>query len=92
MVASPRPVEIVEINTIKALLNNGVVVIAARRRDTRDIPGEPSEGNECRIDKDFASCILAKSIDADCLMILTAVEKVAINFESRVKGGYPALA
>ena len=32
------------------------------------------------IDKDFASCLLAKELDADMLIILTAVEKVAINF------------
>jgi carbamate kinase len=81
VVASPRPVEIVEINTIKALLNNGVVVIAA---GGGGIPvtsrGNHLKGMSAVIDKDFASCILAKSIDADCLMILTAVEKVAINF------------
>ena len=32
------------------------------------------------VDKDFASCVLAQQLDADCLVILTAVEKVAVNF------------
>ena len=44
-----------------------------------------SEGNHLKgvgavIDKDYASCVLAKSIDADCFIILTSIEKVAINF------------
>ena len=38
------------------------------------------KGASAVIDKDFASCLLAKELDADMLIILTAVEKVAVNF------------
>lgn len=81
VVASPRPVEIIEIDAINTLLQNGVVVIAS---GGGGIPVS-SETNHLKgvnavIDKDYASCILAKEINADCLIILTAVEKVAINF------------
>ncbi len=81
VVASPKPVGIVEIETIKSLVNIGQVVIACGGGGIPVI----KEGNRLRgvsavIDKDFASCILAKELDADCLIILTAVEKVAINF------------
>ena len=44
------------------------------------LQGDHLKGASAVIDKDFASCLLAKQIDADMLIILTAVEKVAINF------------
>lgn len=81
VVASPRPVEIIEIDTVKALLDQGVVVIAG---GGGGIPvmsqGHHLKGVNAVIDKDFASGVLAKAIDADYLIILTAVEKVAINY------------
>jgi len=81
VIASPKPKCIVEIETIKSLVNMGQVVIACGGGGIPVI----KEGNHLRgvnavIDKDFASCTLAKELDADCLIILTAVEKVAINF------------
>lgn len=81
VVASPRPKEIIEINTIRSLLNAGEVVIAGGGGGipvVRD--GNHLKGVGAVIDKDFASCVLAQEINADCLIILTAVEKVAINF------------
>lgn len=81
VVASPRPVEIVEIETVRALIDAGQVVIAA---GGGGIPvyaqGNHLKGAAAVVDKDFGSCLLAKDIDADCLIILTAVEKIAINF------------
>ncbi len=81
VVASPKPVEIVEIDTVKDLLAAGQIVIAA---GGGGIPvmaqGNHLKGMAAVIDKDFASCCMAKMLDADCLIILTAVEKVAINF------------
>ena len=81
VVASPRPKEIVEIATVKALVDNGTVVITVGgggipvvRKDGK-LYGTPAV-----IDKDFASAKLAELLDADMLVILTAVEKVAINF------------
>ncbi len=81
VVASPKPVEIVEIDTVKDLLAAGQIVIAA---GGGGIPvmaqGNHLKGMAAVIDKDFASCCMAKMLEADCLIILTAVEKVAINF------------
>ncbi|MBU5330804.1 MAG: carbamate kinase [Anaerocolumna aminovalerica] len=81
VVASPKPVEIVEIDAIRALVDAGQVVIAG---GGGGIPvvlnGNQLKGASAVIDKDFASCVLAKELDADYLIILTAVEKVAINF------------
>ncbi|MEG1592852.1 MAG: carbamate kinase [Oscillibacter sp.] len=80
-VASPRPKSIIELSTIQAMLNAGQVVIAC---GGGGIP-VMREGNHLRgagavIDKDFASALLAQELDADALIILTAVEKVAIRF------------
>ena len=44
------------------------------------LQGDHLKGASAVIDKDFASCLLAKELDADMLIILTAVEKVAVNF------------
>lgn len=80
-VASPKPVSIIEIETVRALTDAGQVVIAC---GGGGIP-VMREGNHLRgagavIDKDFASELLAEELDADSLIILTAVEKVAVNF------------
>lgn len=81
VVASPRPQSIVELSTIRTLVDGGQVVIAC---GGGGIPvttqGHHLKGAAAVIDKDFASCVLAQQVDADCLIILTAVEKVAINF------------
>ena len=76
-VASPLPKSIVEIETIEALLKAGQVVIAC---GGGGIPGHHLKGAGAVIDKDFAAELLAEELDADALIILTAVEKVAINF------------
>jgi len=82
VVASPRPMEIIEINTIRALMERGHAVIAAGGggipvvwEDSFHLRGVPAV-----IDKDFASCILARQLEADRLVILTAVEQVCIHF------------
>ncbi|MEW7864422.1 carbamate kinase [Aeromonas diversa] len=81
VVASPKPVDIIEKETVCALLAAGQVVITA---GGGGIPvlreGNHLRGASAVIDKDWASARLAELIDADLLIILTAVEKVAINF------------
>lgn len=81
VVASPKPQSIVEIETIKNLVDAGQVVIACGGGGIPVIKeGNRLVGASAVIDKDFASCTLAKELDADCLIILTAVEKAAINY------------
>ena len=81
VVASPRPVDIIEIETVNALLDAGQVVIAG---GGGGIPvmaqGNHLKGASAVIDKDFGSAKLAQMVGADCLIILTAVEKIAIHF------------
>ncbi len=80
VVASPKPVEIVEISTIRTMVNSGNLVIACGGGIPVIRQGNHLKGASAVIDKDFASCLLAKELDADYLIILTAVEKVALNF------------
>ncbi len=82
VVASPKPVGIVELDTIRSLVETNHVVIAC---GGGGIPVFPTEGHHLKgaaavIDKDFAAARLAEQLDADFLVILTAVEKVAVNF------------
>jgi len=88
VVASPEPKEIVEIEAIEALLDAGVVPVAI---GGGGIPvmaeGEVLKGASAVIDKDRASAILARDLNADMLIILTAVEKVAIHFNTPQERG-----
>lgn len=80
-VASPMPKRIVELMTVKTLLEAGHTVITCGGGGIPVIMREGElRGADAVIDKDNASCLLAQMLDADELMILTAVEKVAINF------------
>lgn len=82
VVASPLPKRIVEVDAIKNLLDDGYVVVAVGGGGIPVVEREDGElrGVEAVIDKDFASSLLATTIDADLLLISTAVEQVAINF------------
>lgn len=82
VVASPLPVEVVELETVKALINAGVIVITVGGGGIPVIDaGDGSYiGTAAVIDKDFASSLLAQEIHADLFVISTAVEKVAINY------------
>ncbi len=82
VVASPRPQAIVEIQSIRDMVEAGLVVVAC---GGGGIPVFKTEGHHLKgaaavIDKDFASCVLAQQLEADTLIILTAVEKAAVNF------------
>lgn len=81
VVASPKPIDIIEKETVQTLMEAGQVVITAGGGGIPVIrEGHHLRGASAVIDKDWASSRLAEMIDADMLIILTAVEKVAINF------------
>lgn len=82
VVPSPIPLEIVERDAIKSLINKGFVAIAVGGGGIPVVKDENGNlyGVEAVIDKDYASGLLANSINADLFLISTAVEKVALNF------------
>jgi len=82
VVASPKPKEIVELETVQTLLERGIITITVGGGGIPVIdPGDGNyEGVAAVIDKDFASSLLAQNIKADLFVISTAVEKVALNF------------
>ena len=81
VVASPKPKNIVELLTIQTLVDAGQTVIAGGGGGIPVIQeGNRLKGVKAVIDKDFCSERLAEQVDADLLVILTAVEKVCINF------------
>ena len=81
VVASPKPVEIIEIGAIRSLVESGQLVIACGGGGIPvTLQGNHLKGASAVIDKDFVSNLLAQELDADFLIILTAVEKVAVNF------------
>lgn len=87
VVPSPKPVEILGIQTIKSLVEWGHIVITAGgggipilRRD-----GDLLVGIEAVIDKDYTASLMAREVGAELFVILTRVEKVAINFGTEVE-------
>jgi carbamate kinase len=82
VVASPQPMRIVELDVIRGLLDSGVVTIAVGGGGIPVVENEDGdlEGIAAVIDKDLASALLANQVDADLLLISTAVEQVALNF------------
>lgn len=82
VVASPMPMEIVELDVIEMLVSSGVVVVAVGGGGipvARDHNGD-LYGVSAVVDKDLASALLAQELSADMLIILTSVEKVCLNF------------
>ena len=82
VVPSPTPYQAVEAPTIKKLVEDGTIVIAAGGGGIPvyiDTNGN-YEGLDAVIDKDLASAVIAREIGADVLAILTSVDKVALNF------------
>lgn len=82
VVPSPLPLEIVEKETIKTLVHSGIVVIAAGGGGIPVCYQENGflQGVDAVIDKDRASAVLARDIQAELLIILTGVEKVGLNY------------
>jgi len=85
VVPSPKPIRIVEIESIRRLLDFGEIVIAAGGGGipvTQNQSGE-LEGIDAVIDKDLSSYVLARDLEAECLMMLTGTEKVFLNFKKQ---------
>jgi carbamate kinase len=82
VVPSPQPLDIVEKNTISTLIKSGALVIAGGGGGIPVVyDGNELIGIEAVIDKDLASGVLAKMVQADYLMLLTGVDKVSINYK-----------
>ena len=83
VVASPKPIDIIEKRAISKLIDSGIVVIACGGGGIPVIKNDKHElleGVDAVIDKDLSSALLAKLIDADILLILTSIDKVYLNF------------
>jgi carbamate kinase len=82
VVASPRPLKVVETESVKRLLESGEVVIAAGGGGIPVIVKEDGslEGVDAVVDKDLASSVLALDIKADYLIMLTGVENVCLDY------------
>jgi len=82
VVASPKPIGIVESESVRALLSAGQipVTVGGGGIPVKETEGRQLKGTSAVVDKDFASAKLAEELDADMLVILTAVEKVALNY------------
>ncbi len=82
VVASPLPRRIIELEAIRSLIERGFAVIAVGGGGIPVVEDENGDlvGVEAVIDKDYASSLLARSIQADLFLISTAVEKVALHY------------
>jgi carbamate kinase len=82
VVPSPRPLKILNMQTIAHMLDTASVVIAAGGGGIPVVKGRDGQwrGIEAVIDKDFASSLLAGELNADLFIVLTGVPKVAIDF------------
>jgi carbamate kinase len=83
VVASPRPLRILNLQTIVHMLDSAAVVIAAGGGGIPVVRGRDGQwrGVEAVIDKDFASSLLASELHAEMYVVLTGVAKVSIDFE-----------
>lgn len=82
VVASPKPLKIIEIDTIEDLLKNNHVVIAGGGGGIPVNIENPDEGLSAVIDKDLLSSLMARNINADALIILTNVKQAQINYNT----------
>jgi carbamate kinase len=82
VVASPRPMRIIELEAIRRLLENDIVVVAVGGGGIPVIEDEKGhlKGAAAVIDKDLATSLLARDLKADLLIISTAIEKVCLNY------------
>ena len=82
VVASPKPLEIVEIETIKDLLKTGHIIIAGGGGGIPIYLQNEAKGANAVIDKDLVSSLMATNLDADLLIILTNIEQAELNYNT----------
>lgn len=84
LVPAPSPLEIVEINSIRALLDQGTLVVAVGGGGIPVVrqPDGTLKGRDAVVDKDAASCVLACELGASVLIKSTSVDKVSLNFKT----------
>jgi len=82
VVASPKPLDIVEIETIRDLLNTGHIVIAGGGGGVPIYKQNEAKGANAVIDKDLLCSLMAEKLDADMLVILTNVKQAQINYNT----------
>lgn len=94
VVPSPRPIEILELDVIRQLVESGTVTIAAGGGGIPVIRDEQDHyiGVEAVIDKDLAAGLLARSLEADRFVISTAVDKVYLNYGKPDQRGVESLS
>lgn len=94
VVGSPIPQSIVEGDVIRAMVENGVIVIAAGGGGIPVYIQDDGtyEGVDVVVDKDWASAVLGQAIGAEMLLILTAVDRVAINFGNPNQQSLPKMS
>lgn len=82
VVPSPKPLHILNIRTVEKILDVAKVIIAAGGGGIPVVRGRDGQwrGIEAVIDKDFASALLAAELDADLYIVLTGVQKVALDY------------
>ena len=85
VVPSPKPIDIIEKTAIKELVDNDNIVICAGGGGVPIIKGADGKfrGVDAVIDKDRTAALLASLVDADILLILTAVDKVSIHYNTK---------
>jgi carbamate kinase len=83
VVPSPVPVDIIEVEVIKKLVRDGVIVVACGGGGVPVVEEDGDlKGVDAVIDKDLASSLLAREIGADVVMFLTTVDKVCLNYNT----------
>lgn len=81
IVSAPKPVSIIEIDAIRALLDADQIVVSCGGGGIPVLKqGSNLKGASAVIEKDLASGLLAKEVDADVLMIITSVDNVTLNY------------
>ena len=83
VVASPKPLKIVEIETIKDLVQSGHVVIACGGGGIPIFKQNEAKGANAVIDKDLASSLMAENLEADILVILTNVYQAQLHYGTK---------